>query len=188
MGVSLVLAGVPAILMTVGGTFLPETPNSIIERGHLDQAKTMLQKIRAASMMRTMNSKILSKRTRRRRRWSTHGETSFNHNTGLNLLCAASYHFSTVYGYKCHHVLCPGFGANSSLLSAIIICAVNVEATLVSIFTVDKFGRRVLFLELGVQILPCHVFIIDKYNQVHILQVQTFKTVTSQDVIRVCLT
>lgn len=85
--------------------------------------------------------------------------------------------FPTVYGYECHHVLCPGFGANSSLLSAIIIGAVNVLATLVSIFTVDKFGRRVLFLELGAKILLCQVFVIDKKNQGHTLRVQTFKTV-----------
>ena len=30
---SLGLAAVPAILITVGGFFLPETPNSVIERG-----------------------------------------------------------------------------------------------------------------------------------------------------------
>ena len=46
---SLGLAGVPAILMTVGAIFLPETPNSIIERGHLDKAKTMLQMIRGTN-------------------------------------------------------------------------------------------------------------------------------------------
>ena len=31
--ISLALAGVPAIVLTLGGIFLPETPNSLIERG-----------------------------------------------------------------------------------------------------------------------------------------------------------
>ena len=30
---SLALAGLPAIVLTLGGIFLPETPNSLIERG-----------------------------------------------------------------------------------------------------------------------------------------------------------
>lgn len=44
--VSLALAAVPAIIMTVGSLFLPDTPNSLIERGHREKAKAMLQKIR----------------------------------------------------------------------------------------------------------------------------------------------
>ncbi|KAJ7524441.1 hypothetical protein O6H91_17G005500 [Diphasiastrum complanatum] len=52
-----------------------------------------------------------------------------------------------------------GFGGNASLYSAVIIGAVNVVATLVSIFTVDKWGRRVLFLEAGVQIFLSQVVI-----------------------------
>lgn len=31
--VSLALAGLPAIVLTLGGIFLPETPNSLVERG-----------------------------------------------------------------------------------------------------------------------------------------------------------
>ena len=31
--VSLALAGIPAIVLTLGGIFLPDTPNSLIERG-----------------------------------------------------------------------------------------------------------------------------------------------------------
>ncbi|GMN52555.1 hypothetical protein TIFTF001_021695 [Ficus carica] len=44
--VSLALAAVPAIMMTVGAIFLPETPNSILERGNQEKAKKMLQRIR----------------------------------------------------------------------------------------------------------------------------------------------
>ena len=31
--ISLALAGLPAIVLTLGGIFLPETPNSLVERG-----------------------------------------------------------------------------------------------------------------------------------------------------------
>ena len=44
--ISLGLASVPAIAMFVGGLFLLETPNSLVERGHLDEGKRVLIKMR----------------------------------------------------------------------------------------------------------------------------------------------
>ena len=44
-----------------------------------------------------------------------------------------------------------GFKSDASLYSAVITGAVNVVATVVSIYSVDKVGRRVLLLEAGVQ-------------------------------------
>lgn len=40
------LAGVPACLLTVGALLVVDTPNSLIERGHLDEGKAVLKKIR----------------------------------------------------------------------------------------------------------------------------------------------
>lgn len=50
-----------------------------------------------------------------------------------------------------------GFGDNASLLSSAITGVVNVLATVVSIVSVDKFGRRVLFLEGSAQMVICQV-------------------------------
>jgi hypothetical protein len=50
-----------------------------------------------------------------------------------------------------------GFGSNASLLSSLITGFVNMVATFVSIFTVDKLGRRKLFLMGGTQMLICQV-------------------------------
>jgi len=44
--VSLGLAAVPALIITIGSIFLPDTPNSLIDRGKSDQARTMLRRIR----------------------------------------------------------------------------------------------------------------------------------------------
>ena len=43
---SLGLAGFPALLLTAGALLVLETPNSLIERGRLDEGKTVLRKIR----------------------------------------------------------------------------------------------------------------------------------------------
>ncbi|KAI5412755.1 hypothetical protein KIW84_057400 [Lathyrus oleraceus] len=52
-----------------------------------------------------------------------------------------------------------GFGNDASLMSSVITGGVNVVATLVSIFTVDKFGRKILFLEGGVQMFICQIIV-----------------------------
>jgi hypothetical protein len=36
---SLGLAAVPAVILTLGGALLPETPNSLVERGHHEQVR-----------------------------------------------------------------------------------------------------------------------------------------------------
>lgn len=43
---SLGLAGVPAAILLVGSIVLPETPNSLIERGRLEDGKKVLRKLR----------------------------------------------------------------------------------------------------------------------------------------------
>ena len=41
--ISLALAGLPAIVLTLGGIFLPETPNSLVERGKVKHLQRTLQ-------------------------------------------------------------------------------------------------------------------------------------------------
>lgn len=52
-----------------------------------------------------------------------------------------------------------GFGSDASLYSAVITGAVNVLSTVVSIYSVDKVGRRMLLLEAGVQMFLAQVVI-----------------------------
>ncbi|KAK4391707.1 Sugar transport protein 14 [Sesamum angolense] len=46
---SLGLAAVPATLMFVGGLFLPETPNSLVEQGRLEEGRRVLEKVRGTT-------------------------------------------------------------------------------------------------------------------------------------------
>ena len=41
--ISLACAGLPAVVLTLGGLLLPETPNSLIERGFEEQGKQVLR-------------------------------------------------------------------------------------------------------------------------------------------------
>jgi hypothetical protein len=44
--ISLGLGGIPALLLTLGAYLVVDTPNSLIERGHLEKGKAVLRKIR----------------------------------------------------------------------------------------------------------------------------------------------
>ena len=161
--VSLALAAVPAAIITLGSLFLPDTPNSLIERGHEEKARTMLRKIRGTDdiddeyndlVVASEDSKAVKHPWRNilQRKYRAQLTMSilipfFQQLTGINVIMFyAPVLFKTI-----------GFGDDASLMSAVITGLVNVFATTVSIFTVDRAGRRKLFLEGGFQMLACQV-------------------------------
>ncbi|KAL3651042.1 Sugar transport protein 10 [Castilleja foliolosa] len=161
--VSLGLAAAPAVIMTVGSIFLPDTPNSLIERGQKDEAHEMLIKIRGTSNVDEEYNDLLEasevsqkveqplrsifERRYRPQMVITFLIPFFQQFTGINVIMFyAPVLFKTL-----------GFGDDASLMSAVVTGLVNVLATLVSIFTVDKFGRRFLFLEGGIQMIICQI-------------------------------
>ncbi|XP_031500615.1 sugar transport protein MST6-like [Nymphaea colorata] len=163
--VSLALAAVPAVIMTVGALFLPDTPNSLIERGHQERAKQMLQRIRGTTEVDEEFQDLIeasesSKQVKHpwanivSRKYRPQFVMAlvipfFQQLTGINVIMFyAPVLFKTI-----------GFGNNASLMSAVITGVVNVVATLVSVYCVDKYGRRFLFLEGGIQMFLCQVVI-----------------------------
>ena len=48
---SLGLAIVPAIILTLGGIFLPESPNSLVERGRRKEGRAILERVRGTSQV-----------------------------------------------------------------------------------------------------------------------------------------
>eukprot|EP01018_Ginkgo_biloba_P018222 Gb_15593 [translate_table: standard] len=161
----LALAAVPAVVMIVGSLGLPDMPNSLKERGHLEKAKTMLVKIRGPPDIQaelddmieaSENSKLV------KHPWRNVIKTKYRPQLGMAL---AIPFFQQLTGINVIMFYAPvlfktiGFSRNASLLSAVITGLVNAFATLVSIFTVDKYGRRVLFLQGGVQMFVTQVAI-----------------------------
>lgn len=156
-------AMVPALIITVGSLVLPETPNSLIERGSQEKARAELRKIRGVSDVdEEFNDLVAASAASKKvddpwrnllqRKYRPHLTMAvmipfFQQFTGINVIMFyAPVLFKTI-----------GFGASASLMSAIVTGAVNVGATLVSIVTVDRWGRRFLFLQGGIQMLICQV-------------------------------
>ncbi|KAL2333894.1 hypothetical protein Fmac_015107 [Flemingia macrophylla] len=162
---SLGFAAVPAIMIILGAIFLPDTPSSLIERGKDEEAKKELIKIRgtidieeelrdliaASKSSKAVKHPWGSLLTRHYRPHLTMAIAipAFQQLTGMNVITFyAPVLFKTI-----------GFGANASLMSAMITGGCNAVATLVSIASVDKFGRRTLFLLGGAQMFICQMFI-----------------------------
>ncbi|KAJ0264521.1 Sugar transport protein 4 [Hirschfeldia incana] len=161
--ISLGLACVPAMMIMIGALVLPDTPNSLIERGYTEDAKKMLQSIRGTSEVDEEFQDLIdaseeSKQVKhpwknimlpryRPQLIMTCFIPFFQQLTGINVI--------TFYAPVLFQTL--GFGSKASLLSAMVTGIIELLCTFVSVFTVDRFGRRVLFLQGGIQMLISQV-------------------------------
>lgn len=161
--VSLGIAGIPAILLTIGGILLPETPNSLVQRGKVGEARRVLRKIRGidnvdvefddlviasaeAEKITHPFRNILMRRSRPQLIIAMIIQF-FQQFTGINaIMFYAPVLFQTL-----------GFKSDASLYSAVITGAVNVLSTVVAIVLVDRAGRRLLLLEAGFQMFIAQV-------------------------------
>lgn len=160
---SLGLAAAPALMMTVGGILLPETPNSLIERGKKEEGRRVLEKIRGtkevnaeyqdmvdaselANSIKHPFRNILERRNRPQLVMAIF-MPMFQILTGINsILFYAPVLFQSM-----------GFEGDASLYSSAMTGAVLASSTLISIATVDKLGRRALLISGGIQMITCQV-------------------------------
>jgi sugar porter (SP) family MFS transporter len=159
------LGGIPASMLTIGSLIVTDTPNSLIERGHLDEGKSVLRRIRgienvepeymelveASRVAKAVKAPVKDILLRKYRPPLVIAILLqiFQQFTGINaIMFYAPVLFRSL-----------GFGGDASLYSAVITGAVNVLSTLVSIYSVDKIGRRLLLLEACVQMFLSQVVI-----------------------------
>ncbi|KAI4380711.1 hypothetical protein MLD38_006872 [Melastoma candidum] len=161
---SLGLATIPATLMFVGGLFLPETPNSLIEQGRLEEGRRVLEKIRgtknvqaelddlieasqAAQVIKHPFRNLLQRKNRPQLIIGALGIPAFQQLTGNN----------SILFYAPVLLQSLGFGSDASLYGSIITNSALVIAPFISMAWVDKFGRRAFFLEAGAEMILCMV-------------------------------
>ncbi|KAL1170856.1 hypothetical protein V6Z11_A05G241000 [Gossypium hirsutum] len=142
-----------------------DTPSSLIERGKVEQARHSLRKVRGkdcdveAELAELKKASDVANEAKRepfvtifQRQYRPHLVMSiaipfFQQLTGINIIAFyAPVLFQSV-----------GFGNDSALIAAIILGLVNLASILVSTGVVDRFGRRFLFLEGGIQMFVCQV-------------------------------
>ncbi|XP_051122989.1 sugar carrier protein C-like [Andrographis paniculata] len=157
---------VPAAIIVIGSLLLPETPNSLIERGKREDALANLVRIRGVRDVGVEFHDLVaageaSQRVEHpwrnffgQRKYRPHLTMSvlipfFQQLTGVNIIIFfAPALFRTL-----------GFASEASLMSSVDVGIVIVVATLVSIYGVDKWGRRFLLLEGGSQMFLCQIVV-----------------------------
>ena len=150
----------PAGLMFIGALFLPETPNSLVEQGKLDEARRVLERVRgtdkiedefkdlveaseAAQAVRHPFRNLLKQKNRPQLVIGALGIPAFQQLTGMNsILFYSPVIFQSL-----------GFGSGASLYSSIITSSMLVVGALVSMSLVDRLGRRFFFIEAGIQMI-----------------------------------
>ncbi|CAN1166595.1 Sugar transport protein 7 [Linum perenne] len=162
---SLGLAAFPAFFMAVGGMLLPETPNSLIERGLHEKGRKVLEKIRgttnvdaefedmvdASEMANSIKHpfrNILERKNRPQLVMAICLPAS-QIMTGINsILFYAPVLFESM-----------GFGRDASLYSSASTGLVLFLSTFLSIAAVDKLGRRLLLISGGIIMITCQVIV-----------------------------
>ena len=142
---------IPAAVLFVGMFFLPETPRWLMSKGREEEAKKVLDRIEdpefVGASMASMKSdmaidasqaswKEIFKPWLRNALIIAVGIMFFQQFVGIN----------TVIYYSPKIFLAAGFeGAEAAIAASVIVGVVNVLFTIVSLFIIDKLGRRKLY-------------------------------------------
>jgi SP family galactose:H+ symporter-like MFS transporter len=142
---------IPAIILFTGMIFMPETPRWLMNKGRDEQARKILDRIEdptyiEASIMEMKKEmaidsgqqglRVIFKPWLRNALIIAVGIMFFQQFVGIN----------TVIYYSPKIFLAAGFeGAEAAIAASVIVGAVNVLFTIVSLFVIDKLGRRKLY-------------------------------------------
>ncbi|GAA0159214.1 hypothetical protein Leryth_014352 [Lithospermum erythrorhizon] len=156
---SLGFAGLPAIIIIIASIYLPDTPNSLLEREKHREARELLQRIRGVDNVDAeYNDLVLAGLESKKieHPWRNLGQRKYRPQLVMAVLIPA---FQQLTGMNIIMFYAPvlfrtvGFGSNASLFSALITGIVNMFATFVSIYGIDRWGRRALLIQGGIQML-----------------------------------
>ncbi|HVA85460.1 MAG TPA: sugar porter family MFS transporter [Candidatus Saccharimonadales bacterium] len=144
------LALIPAAAFAAGLLFIPESPRWLIARGHFDQARAVLNRIRSPEQVDTELTEIRQSVAEQKGHWSELlspllrpamivgiGLAIAQQITGINTVI---YYAPTILSFA-------GFSSASvAILASVGVGIVNVLLTLVAMQLIDRVGRRPLLL------------------------------------------
>ncbi|CAN6342110.1 unnamed protein product [Urochloa humidicola] len=153
---SLSLAAIPGALLTFSALLVVDTPHSLIERGRLEEGKAALKKIRGTDDVEPEFHAIVEA-SRIAREVKHPFRNLLRHRNRPQLVVAVLLQiFQQLAGMNAIMFYAPllfitlGFKTDAALYCAVIIGAVIALSTLVSVYVVDRAGRRMLLLEASV--------------------------------------
>ncbi|KAL8209537.1 hypothetical protein R6Q57_006269 [Mikania cordata] len=158
-------ASVPAMILTIGALFIPDTPSSLIQRGKNVEALAALTKVRstkagAEAELKDLISFSMAAKLSSESPYMKLTEPRYRPQLVLTVAIAG---FQQLTGVGMVAFYAPvvlrtiGIGPEGSLFAALVIGVVHLTSVLMSTCMVDNIGRRLLFLQGGVQIIFAHV-------------------------------
>lgn len=141
---------IPALLLLIGMLFSPSTPRWLVLKGSTDKARTILQKIRAQENveeeLQAIQASFLENKTPWRFLFSKHLRPVLIIGLGLGILQQVV-GINTIMYYGPTIFRAAGFhSASAQILATFGMGLVNSVMSIVSVFIVDKVGRRKLLL------------------------------------------
>lgn len=148
---------IPSIILIVGGILISDTPNSLAERGKMEEAEIVLRKIRGTHNIKNEMNDIrhyafVSQKIKHpwftiiRRKYRGQliiaiVNTFFQQWTGIN----------TIIFYAPQLFISLGNTKSQSLIASLIVGLCNHLSTYVSFILCDIYGRKTLFISAGIQ-------------------------------------
>jgi sugar porter (SP) family MFS transporter len=142
----------PALIMLVGMIFLPETPRWLISKGHEDKCRQVLQKVEDPALVEEVINKMkfdLEADKLNKVSWNE----IFKKWLSVPLIIAFGIMFvqqftgiNTIIYYSPKIFLMSGFAdAQAAVWASVSVGVVNVAFTVLSLFMIDRLGRRKLY-------------------------------------------
>ena len=143
---------IPALIMFIGMIFLPETPRWLISKGHEEKCRQVLVKVEEPELVEEVISRMKSDlETDRRNKVSW--KSIFSKWLRVPLIIAVGIMFvqqftgiNTIIYYSPKIFLMSGFAdAKAAVWASVSVGVVNVAFTILSLFMIDRLGRRKLY-------------------------------------------
>lgn len=143
---------IPALIMFVGMMFLPETPRWLISKNHEAKCREVLEKVEEPALIEEVISKMkfdLETDRKNKVNWTL----IFKKWLRVPLIIAIGIMFvqqftgiNTIIYYSPKIFIMSGFeDAKAAVWASVSVGVVNVAFTIVSLFMIDKLGRRKLY-------------------------------------------
>lgn len=142
----------PALILLIGMLFLPETPRFLIGKGKEEAGRKILSKVEDPSIVEEAIQKIKDD-IRKDKEQATDWKEIFKPWLRTALFIAIGIMFvqqfvgiNTIIYYAPTVFIIAGFaGAKAAIAATVSVGVVNVLSTVVSMFLIDKLGRRKLY-------------------------------------------
>jgi sugar porter (SP) family MFS transporter len=157
--ISLGLAFIPGSILLLGGLFLPDTPNSLVERGHFQKAREVLRRIRGTPDVDVEYETIVVANDAVKHAENPWKAILRRRNRPQLALAIAMPFFQQWSGVNAISFFAPQIfagistfnkGLEGPLYAALLVNGVQWIATIVTVCIVDKVGRRPLLISASI--------------------------------------